>query len=298
MRRWTASEPCVICGGHPGIRRGQGARCWGYRSADGTHAYCSRGEKAGTLDEHGDSAAYAHRLEGPCRCGIEHGIRLEIQPRTEPTREKRIADALRIWRGAHAAPRTLVASYLESRAIHLPPPSRLRYLPSLRHRDPSTGVESRWPCMIALCTDRDDQPLGIHRTWLARDGAGKATISPAKMALGPIGGGAVRLAPAAEHIAVAEGIETALSVAQLSGIPCWAALSAGGIQALELPPVVRSISIASDRDETGHHAAQSAARRWIDEGRQVEIIQPQEHNDFADLLESARSGGIHRESSL
>jgi putative DNA primase/helicase len=37
-------------------------------------------------------------------------------------------------------------------------------------------------------------PIAIHRTFLARNGNGKAPVDPAKMMLGPCRGGAVRLA--------------------------------------------------------------------------------------------------------
>jgi len=48
--------------------------------------------------------------------------------------------------------------------------------------------------MVALVTrGTDDAPLAIHRTFLARNGAGKAPVEPQKMMLGPCRGGAVRL---------------------------------------------------------------------------------------------------------
>ena len=48
--------------------------------------------------------------------------------------------------------------------------------------------------MVALVSrGPNDAPTAIHRTFLARDGGGKAPIDPAKMMLGPCRGGAVRL---------------------------------------------------------------------------------------------------------
>ena len=72
-QRVSSHEPCVICGGHDRIPQGQGRRCHGYRSSDGTHAYCSRGELAGALHQQGESSCYPHRLHGPCACGVTHG---------------------------------------------------------------------------------------------------------------------------------------------------------------------------------------------------------------------------------
>ena len=48
--------------------------------------------------------------------------------------------------------------------------------------------------MVALVTrGADDTPRAIHRTFLAREGRGKAPAEPAKMMLGPCRGGVVRL---------------------------------------------------------------------------------------------------------
>ena len=69
--------------------------------------------------------------------------------------------------------------------------------------------------MVALVTRGvDDVPLAIHRTFLARDGVGKAPVDPQKMMLGPCRGGAVRLAPAGDVLMVGEGIETCLAAMQ------------------------------------------------------------------------------------
>jgi hypothetical protein len=81
--------------------------------------------------------------------------------------------------------------------------------------------------MVALVTrGTDAAPLAIHRTFLARDGSGKAPIDPQKMMLGSCRGGAVRLADAGGGLLmVGEGIETCLSAMQATGYPAWAALA-------------------------------------------------------------------------
>src|SRR5207244_2670964 len=110
-----------------------------------------------------------------------------------------------------------------------------------------------------------------------------------KMALGPVGGGAVRLAPITEDgkVAVAEGIETALSYTQLTGRPCWSGVAAVGIEHLILPDAVRFVCIAVDNDEPGKLAATKAARRWHHEGREVWFdAPPSEFNDFNDALQA------------
>jgi len=136
--------------------------------------------------------------------------------------------ALAIWGASVPAYGTLVTTYLASRRLHLPPPTSLRFHPGLTH--PSGGT---WPAMVALVTrGLDAAPTAVHRTFLARDGSDKAPVEPQRMMLGPVGGGAVRLAPVASELLVGEGLETVLSGMEATGKPGWACLSTGGLRSL------------------------------------------------------------------
>jgi hypothetical protein len=139
--------------------------------------------------------------------------------------------------------------------------------------------------MVALVTrGSDDEPLAIHRTFLARDGRGKAPVAPPKMMLGPCRGGAVRLAPAGDVLMVGEGIETCLAAMQATGYPAWAALSASFLRILNLPDDVRDVIVIADGDKPGEEAARHAALRWKRQGRRVRISRPPQGLDFNDLL--------------
>jgi hypothetical protein len=139
--------------------------------------------------------------------------------------------------------------------------------------------------MVALVTRGvDDAPLAIHRTFLACDGSGKASVDPQKMMLGPCRGGAVRLAPAGDVLMVGEGIETSLAAMQETGHPAWAALSASGLRALGLPASVRDVIVLADGDPAGDSAARDAALRWKREGRRVRIAHAPDGMDFNDML--------------
>ena len=105
--------------------------------------------------------------------------------------------------------------------------------------------------MVAKVVNIDGDLIGIHRTFLQPDGSGKADIEPQKASLGPISGGAVRLAPAAETLLVGEGIETCIAALQATSMPAWAALSTAGMVALQLPPIAREIIILADHDANG-----------------------------------------------
>jgi putative DNA primase/helicase len=206
--------------------------------------------------------------------------------RLKPSAMKQSADdqtrtsiALSIWKACVPASRTLVEIYVRSRGLVLPATPTLRFHPSLKH--PSG---EHWPAMVALVCDYDGTPLAIHRTFLARNGVGKASVDPQRMLLGPSRGGAVRLAEPSKIIMVGEGIETCLAAMQATGLPAWAALSASGLTSLELPDTVQDIIILADADEAGEAAAQTCARRWIKQGRRVRIARPPTNQDFNDLL--------------
>jgi hypothetical protein len=143
--------------------------------------------------------------------------------------------------------------------------------------------------MMVAAVMLDGRIVAVHRTFLLQDGGGKAELDPDRMTLGPCKGGAVPLAPAAPKLAVAEGLglETALSFMLATGIPTWAALSAGGIRHLILPEIVRELVIAADPDPVGLIAARGAARKCLQDGRTVRIIRPPVNGDFNDLLRSA-----------
>jgi 5S rRNA maturation endonuclease (ribonuclease M5) len=71
-QRFRKAHPCPICNRHDDAPRGQGARCYGFLSHDGTFAHCTSDDFAGALAKNPKSDTYAHRLEGDCRCGVRH----------------------------------------------------------------------------------------------------------------------------------------------------------------------------------------------------------------------------------
>jgi len=202
-----------------------------------------------------------------------------------PSRKADSAEAARkLWERAQPAAGTVVETYLRVRGYLGPIPMSLRYV---RGKHPAD--EKFHPAMLAAALLLGDRPEfgGIHRTFLQDDGSGKASLSPEKMSLGNIRGAGVLLSVPGSKVAVAEGIETGLSVQQATGIPTIAALSAAGVQALLLPARVREVFIAADPDDVGMKAAEAAARRWHAEGRIVRIVKPPEGSDFNDLARGA-----------
>lgn len=207
------------------------------------------------------------------------------QPRPEPQPRASCATATafarELWQRSLPAKDTLVVAYLASRGLICKVPDALRFLPDHLHKPSGT----RWPVMLARVEDVNGALQAVHRTYLARDGQGKAPVEPAKMTLGPVGGFAVHLGAAGLKLIVAEGIETALSAMFATGLPAWSAISAGGLRKLVLPDTVREVVIAADNDPPGLAATNAAAQRWHSEGRNVRIAMPPEGQDFNDLLQ-------------
>jgi hypothetical protein len=210
-------------------------------------------------------------------------------PRAQPENDGgKTAFALKIWRSTQPLAGSLAEGYLRSRAITIPVPETLRFHPALEHR---TGL--RFPTLVGAVTCSPSRKIiAIHRTFLKDDGSAKIELTRPRMMLGPCKGGAVRLAAwSAGPLAVAEGIETALSVMQMTGIATWAALSDGGIENLVLPDNAKDIVICADHDANGvgQTAARRAADKWRDAGRDVRIALPKDQGtDFNDLLKAGR----------
>ena len=217
----------------------------------------------------------------------EHALNAEARARRETERQaekrRRTEAARKIWRDAVPIDGTLGEVYLRSRGITVPIPPSIRYASNLRHR--STGMVL--PALIAGIQGPDGRVVGVLRTFLRIDGRAKAPFTNARLMLGQAAGGAVRLAPAGPTLALAEGLETALSVMQATVIPTWAALSTSGVRAVVLPPRVREVILCPDGDEPGEAAAQEAARRFVQQGRKARIAHPPEARNFNDLIGDA-----------
>jgi len=216
--------------------------------------------------------------------------RVESRPAGPPSRTARVVSAWHadeeaavarkrsraacLWRESRQiTPDVPAGQYLRlSRGCALPPPdSDLRWLPDLR----LFGFSG--PALVgrmSLATDRR-KGCGLHCTWIAPDGnAGWRRAE--RRYLGPKSGAVVRLWPddcITLGLAVAEGIETALSLAH-DYQPTWAAMDAGNLGGLPLLPGIETLVIGADHDPAGISAATECADRWAACGIEVHVIAP------------------------
>ena len=197
--------------------------------------------------------------------------------------EKRAAQARRCWDDAASIAGSPAERYLSRRGITASLGDALRFQPECWHGP----TARRLPALVARVDGADG--FAVHRTYLAPDGS-KAPVEPAKMMLGATAGGAVRLLGGHRQLVVAEGIETALSLASglLPGpMSLWAALSASGMTALRLPPLVSGaeLVVASDGDRAGREAAHALAERAHALGWAVSLAPAPDDQDWNDVLQ-------------
>ncbi|WP_168847120.1 toprim domain-containing protein [Sphingomonas sp. S2M10] len=191
----------------------------------------------------------------------------------------------RLFAMSKPLPGTLAALYLGGRAItSLEGITALRYHSRCYYRPDEHSPTEIWPAMVASVTDLDGRQTGAHRTWLARDGSGKASVETPRRAMGDLLGHGVRFGAAGEVLAAGEGIETVLSPRQvLPHMPMLAALSAAHLAAILFPATLRRLYVVRDRDPAGDGARDSLIARAASLGIEAMSLTPVD-GDFNDDL--------------
>ena len=183
-----------------------------------------------------------------------------------------------------------VTLYLKRRGIGgmWPLPACLRYHQALPYWDDGE-VLGTFPAMVARFHAADGRCVGLHQTYLTRDGRKADVPTPKKMSptSGPLIGGCIPLAqPVDGCLGVAEGIETALCAGAGSGLPVVATYSASALGAYQWPKGLRRLVIFADNDVsgTGQAAARKLEARARASGLAVSVLIPQmPGEDWADV---------------
>jgi hypothetical protein len=218
-------------------------------------------------------------------------------PRAEPTATPRPPApqgspeaARRLWAMAKPLAGTLAEAYLHARGITtVHHAGALRFYPRCYYRPDGHAPTETWPAMIAAVTDFSGAITGAHRTWLARDGLGKAPIDTPRRAMGGLLGHAVRFGTAGDVLAAGEGIETMLSLrCGLPDMPMAAALSAAHLAAIRFPDMLRRLYIARDDDPAGDGAVSTLIARAQAAGIQAIALSPR----MGDFNEDLRTFGL------
>jgi hypothetical protein len=272
----------------------------GKRYGDGFLCHCpvpSHGKRRGDRNpslsvRDGDNALLVHCFASCDRLDVLEALRrrglLDVR-NDAPTRRRTLARAthdpdpaaLAIWKAALSAEGSIVEAYLRSRniALHVPPSLRCGLVTRLDRY--------RTPVMVAAVQAPSGEIVAIQTTLLTPAGS-KAPVAVPRIAIGILGAGAVRLAKPKDVLGLAEGIETALSAQQLTGVPTWACLGASRMHRVAIPDHVRELHLFGDNDDPGRDAVQRTAYETRE--RQVVLrFPPDSCKDWNDFAKSVRS---------
>jgi hypothetical protein len=198
--------------------------------------------------------------------------------------------ARRLFGSAKPIPGTLAAIYLRSRGItDVHDLTALRFHPRCFYRAHEGAPREAWPALLAAVTDADGVITGVLRTWLARDGSGKAPLATPRRSLGRLLGSGARFGKATDVLAAGEGLETMLSLrVVLPALPIIAALSATHLAAFVPPSGLRRLYIARDNDRVGRRAAEMLSARADADGIEVLVLAPHWDDFSTDLTTLGR----------
>jgi len=274
--------PCPMCGGKDRFRfddkEGRGTYyCSGCGAGDGVQL-----AMAVTGATFRETALQIERMAGSVRHTVSKGGRSD---------EDKVAALRRAWSASKPIQHgDEVTRYLAGRGLALDRlPDSLRLHPRLRYSDEDGALVGHFAAMLATVTAPNGKAMSIHRTYL-QAGEKAPVPEPRKLMAGrPIGGAAIRLAPASERLGIAEGVETALAASELFSLPVWSCISTSGIESFEPPSGVKEVAVFADNDTNfaGQKAAYVAAHRLALKGYQIEVRIPPAVGDWLDLLEAS-----------
>lgn len=187
-------------------------------------------------------------------------------------------------------------TYLENRGIvplKLPIPE-LRFHPNLPlfrkvpiapgSKKTKSELVGHFPALVYLVRTPTGERGSVHRTYLRPDGTGKADVPKQlqkklmpRPSYRPLTGGACHLDPTdGPFINIAEGLETALTVRLLTGLPTWCSYSGGLLEAFDPPEHIRFVAVWGDYDANGYgeKAANALVKRLRARGLRAVAIFP------------------------
>jgi phage/plasmid primase-like uncharacterized protein len=254
LKRAGAGEyvgPCPVCGGTDrfSININKGVfNCRG----------CTKGGDVIALLVHATGRTFTEALqiltgEPPPRREVTERAQRQRGPGDEADQHRK---AGWLWSQAKPIAGSTAERYLRGRGISGALPATLRYLPA---RDPYP------PALIAALAIPDEPEPGllaaprhvesVHLIKILPDGSDRLRETKAKITIGMPCGRPVVLSPVNDlcGLAITEGIENALTIAEATGLGVWASCSAPHMPALaaSAPAYVETVTIFADADADG-----------------------------------------------
>lgn len=203
--------------------------------------------------------------------------RAEAEAREQEAAVERLRVAKWLWTQRLAASETLVERYLRDiRGYGGPLPATLGYLPGRGEHPPAMiaayGVPIEPEPGVLRMTETAFKGVQITRL----TGRGEKIPNDPKITIGKCLGQPIVLQPMNDllGLAIAEGAEDALSIAEATGLGAWAAGGASRLPALAttVPPYADCISIVTDSDEVGRRNSGELAVRLRARRLRAEIV--------------------------
>jgi len=268
---------CPICGPErrsPINRRRKVLRVWRLEPGFATY-HCARcGARGHVRDDYSrpqiDRAEFERRLAA---------ARAEAAGRERSSAAERLSKALWLWTSRKPITGSIAETYLrQARGYYRGTiPATLGFLPARGEHGPAmiAAFGMAYEPEPGLLEIADIAVRGVHITRLASDGSSKAGTDRDKIMLGSSIGYPFVLAPANDllGLAIAEGIEDALSVHDDIRFGAWAAGAASRLPALAdvVPRYIEAVTIAVDDDADGQRNANDLAERLIARGIEVRL---------------------------
>ena len=179
-------------------------------------------------------------------------------------------------------------AYLKRRGITeaVGPLRMLRVHPGMEYFENNVKLGT-FPTLLAMLLQPNGQPCTLHRIYLTADGEKAPVEAPKKImprrSTVQYMGSAVRLDENVGSVLLgAEGLETAMAVRALMGLPTWASTVAGLLEGMVVAPQVRVFVAFGDKDKPqeqhpegrGYSAAAILCDRLRSEGRKATVYLP------------------------
>lgn len=178
--------------------------------------------------------------------------------------------------------RSPVETYLERRGIYCSLPHSIKFCES------PLG-------MAGIFQDANGDVVAVQITFLTRGGEKQERkVQKKTFSTGPNWHrhSAIKI-PGKGELILCEGIETALSIHQVTGRPVWACTSTANISSIQVKN--KRVTLAQDGDREGSPADnvyQRAAARFMKDGKKVKLIKPPEGKDLNDILLESGEGAV------
>jgi hypothetical protein len=258
-RLGTHDLACPLCGPYHSMhgQRRKVLRVWRVEPGFATFCCARCGETGHVHDRHASAPDPAKLTR----------LRAEAAEHDRIHKLERLSKARWLWSQRRPIAGSNAERYLRERKIVCPLPATLGLLPARGDYAPAVvaayGMAHEVePGVIAIA---DDAVRGVHITRLLPDGSDRERGDQAKIMIGHSVGFPIVMAPPNDLLgmAIAEGIEDALTVHQSTGLGAWAAGAASRMPALAdaIPSYVECVTVLVDDDVNGRRFAGELADR-------------------------------------